>query len=64
MQYYLLPGNDAVDANSDGKIDFGSVKPPATAKNCITVGASENERPEWISQTYGKWWPQDFQLRL
>jgi serine protease AprX len=49
-----------VDANGNGRIDYGSVTSPGTAKNCITVGASENQRPEWNSITYGKWWPQDF----
>ncbi len=37
----------------------GSVDPPGTAKNCLTVGASENLRPT-INATYGAWWPQDF----
>jgi serine protease AprX len=55
-------GNDGRDANHDGKIDFGSVTPPGTAKNCITVGASENERPEFVNETYGgtEWWPSDY----
>jgi hypothetical protein len=38
-------GNDGVDANGDGVIDPMSLESPATAKNCITVGASENNRP-------------------
>ncbi|MCX6349034.1 MAG: S8 family serine peptidase, partial [Candidatus Aureabacteria bacterium] len=38
-------GNDGVDSNFDGVIDLFSVGPPATAKNCITVGATENDRP-------------------
>ena len=37
-------GNDGIDANRDGVIDPGSVTPPSTAKNCISVGASENYR--------------------
>jgi serine protease AprX len=53
-------GNDGVDKNGNGKIDFGSVTPPGTAKNCITVGATENQRPEFASDTYGSWWPADF----
>jgi hypothetical protein len=36
------------------------VTPPGTAKNCITVGASENRRLEFDRQTYGRWWPQDY----
>lgn len=37
-------GNAGVDANSDGKIDDDSIGSPATAKNLVTVGASENDR--------------------
>jgi subtilisin family serine protease len=35
-------GNDGVDADGNGVIDPISMGSPATAKNCITVGASEN----------------------
>jgi len=35
------------------------VSSPATAKNCITVGASENRRPAF-DDAYGEWWPHDF----
>ena len=44
-------GNDGIDANSNGVVDDGSVSPPGTAKNCITVGASESERNG--SKSYG-----------
>jgi serine protease AprX len=44
-------GNEATDANQDGVIDRGSVTPPGTAKNCITVGATENLRPS-VQITY------------
>jgi hypothetical protein len=37
-------GNDGVDSNADGIIDLYSMGLPATAKNCITVGATENNR--------------------
>lgn len=37
-------GNEGVDANSDGVIDNDSMGAPATAKNVLTVGASENDR--------------------
>ena len=37
-------GNDGVDANADGVIDNDSMGAPATAKNVLTVGASENDR--------------------
>lgn len=39
-------GNEGIDANSDGVIDNDSIGSPATAKNVITVGASENQRTD------------------
>ena len=38
-------GNDGIDQNGDGIIDLDSIGSPAEAKNCVTVGASENNRP-------------------
>jgi subtilisin family serine protease len=38
-------GNDGADADLNNVVDLGSVTSPGTAKNCITVGASENNRP-------------------
>ena len=35
-------GNDGKDLNKDGRIDEGSVASPGTAKNILSVGASEN----------------------
>jgi hypothetical protein len=45
MTILFAAGNDGYDADGDGVIDPGSVTPPATAKNCITVGAGESYRP-------------------
>lgn len=53
-------GNDGTDSDGDGRINPMSVSSPATAKNCITVGACENRRPDFDGQRYGKWWPEDF----
>lgn len=53
-------GNDGSDADGDGVINDMSVSSPATAKNCISVGASESERPDFGSVTYGFWWPDDY----
>ncbi|MFV0277416.1 MAG: S8 family serine peptidase, partial [Parahaliea sp.] len=53
-------GNDGSDADGDGSINLTSVSAPATAKNCISVGASENLRPAFNANTYGGWWPQDY----
>src|SRR6266496_3180740 len=49
-------GNEARDGDSDGQIDPNSVTPPGTAKNCITVGATENDRPNF-ALTYGQYSP-------
>lgn len=35
-------GNSGVDMNKDGRIDADSIGSPGTAKNTLTVGASEN----------------------
>jgi hypothetical protein len=60
-------GNAGKDANGNGVVDAGSVGSPGTAKNCITVGASENNRPEFnyvdgstSIGTYGEGWPDDY----
>jgi subtilisin family serine protease len=37
-------GNSGVDSDGDGVVDQDSIGSPATAKNLITVGASENDR--------------------
>lgn len=59
MVVCFAAGNEGVDSNSDGQIDRNSIKPPSTAKNCITVGASENLRSNF-TDTYGTGWPTDF----
>jgi len=45
--------NEGIDANADGVIDLDSVLPPSTAKNCVTVGATENDRPSGSTPTPG-----------
>lgn len=53
-------GNKGRNSFSHQKyIDQPSVDPPGTAKNCLTVGASENERKEF-KNTYGQHWEKDF----
>jgi len=55
-------GNEGADYNQDGTVDLGSVVAPATAKNVIAVGASENDRPNgqgWLgtsNTTYGQFY--------
>jgi serine protease AprX len=46
-------GNEGKDSNARGVIDVGSLTPPGTAKNCLTVGASESLRPTF-QLTYGQ----------
>jgi serine protease AprX len=45
MLILFAAGNAGVDADGDGVIDLGSISPPGTAKNCLTIGASESNRP-------------------
>lgn len=52
-------GNAGTDGNSDGVVDLGSIGAPGTAKNCVTVGASEGNRPTH-TLTWGSGWPADF----
>ena len=52
-------GNEGVDVDRSGQIDPSSVTPPGTAKNCLTIGASENRRPQ-IDTTYVDGWPNDY----
>ena len=44
MTITFSAGNEGTDANSDGVVDSDSIGSPATAKNVITVGASEGDR--------------------
>jgi outer membrane protein assembly factor BamB len=47
-------GNSGTDAGTaNGVIDTDSIGAPGTAKNCITVGASENYRPDFVYE-----WPE------
>jgi len=52
MVICFAAGNDAADTQNMGVVDEGQIGAEAAAKNCITVGASENSRPG-ITTTYG-----------
>ena len=52
-------GNDGSDGNANGVVDAGSVGSQSAAKNCVTVGASESNRPKF-EPSYGTYWPSDF----
>ena len=45
MTIIFSNGNDGTDANGNGVVDLGSVDLPATAKDDISVGASQSFRP-------------------
>ncbi|MBF2062912.1 MAG: S8 family serine peptidase [Calothrix sp. C42_A2020_038] len=51
MVICFAAGNDGRDRDANGVIDSGSIASPGAAKNCITVGATENNRPE-LSKPY------------
>jgi subtilisin family serine protease len=53
MLIVFSAGNEGVDVNEDGVIDADSIGSPGTAKNCLTVGASENNRPRGSSPPPG-----------
>ncbi len=59
MTILFSAGNEGTDANANGVIDRDSIGQPGTAKNCITVGASENLRPT-IPVYWSYYWPSDF----
>ncbi len=59
MVVLFAAGNAGEDKDADGKINAGSITPPATAKNCIAVGAAENVREEF-ADTYGDGWHENF----
>jgi len=57
----VAAGNSGRNSSSASKaIDQMSVDSPGTAKNSLTVGASENARGNQFSDTYGVWWPKSF----
>jgi serine protease AprX len=57
----VAAGNDGKHSSSGTKgIDQGNITSPGTAKNCLTVGASENKRSSQFADAYGNWWPDKF----
>ena len=64
MLIVIAAGNSGTDSNNlDGIIDPMSVASPATAKNCLTVGAAENFRTSGgysSAYTWGTAWPGDY----
>ncbi|MDD5482062.1 MAG: S8 family serine peptidase [Kiritimatiellae bacterium] len=64
MLVVFSSGNEGIDADRDGVIDPSSVGSPGTAKNVLTVGASETDRPSgsggYSAEIYGDVWPRDY----
>ncbi len=64
MLLVFSAGNDGIDANANGVVDSDSMGSPGTAKNVLTVGASETDRPAGSggasSFTWGAGWPADY----
>jgi uncharacterized protein (TIGR03437 family) len=60
MLMIFSAGNSGTDVDQDGQINLDSIGSPATAKNCLTVGASENRRPNGSTPAPGvnATWPQ------
>jgi subtilisin family serine protease len=54
-------GNEGIDSDSDGVVDLYSIGAPATAKNCLTIGATENLRSYGgYTFPWGMAWPSDY----
>ncbi len=54
-------GNEGRDTDRNGIVDTGNIYAPASAKNCISVGASESMRSTGGYQHgYGIAWPSDY----
>ena len=47
-------GNNGRDANGNVQIDADSIGTPGTAKNVLTVGATENDRPDGLGPGPGR----------
>lgn len=66
MVILFAAGNDGVDSDRNGVVDLGSVTTPATAKNGLSVGASESVRLSGGYNsgsgcaTWGSCWPGNF----
>ncbi len=59
MLILFAAGNQGEDKDGDGFVNPDSIGSPGTAKNVMTVGASENNRPQ-LNYAWGDWWPSDF----
>ncbi len=55
-------GNSGRDLDADGVVDYYNIGAPGSAKNCLTVGASEGDRPTGagLDALWSFWWPLSF----
>ncbi len=61
MVVVVAAGNEGQDRDRDGRVELGSITSPATAKNVISVGASESTRQDiGLRMTWGQAWPSSF----
>ncbi|WP_370575830.1 PGF-pre-PGF domain-containing protein [Methanomethylovorans sp.] len=60
MLILFAAGNSGVDSDANGVIDLDSISWPSTAKNCLTVGASENNRGLNFGINWGYSWSEDY----
>ena len=58
MLIVYAAGNDGEDYDDDGVVDLMGINSPGTAKNVLTVGASEIGRPSGSGGMTGKTWGQ------
>lgn len=65
MTVLFAAGNEGIDGNSDGVIDIASLNSPGSAKNSITVGASESQRASggyqfpWATGSWASAYPEN-----
>ncbi|MBN1872995.1 MAG: S8 family serine peptidase [Anaerolineae bacterium] len=63
MLSVVSAGNSGTDTDQDGFVDESSILPPGTAKNVLSIGASDSERSSGgYRYTWGQAWPSDFQV--
>jgi hypothetical protein len=64
MLLVFAAGNEGVDKDRNGVVDFDSIDAPGTAKNVLTVGAAENDRASgsggYSSYQWGTAWSRDY----
>ena len=62
MLIFFAAGNSGIDYDEDGVIDEDSLCNQATAKNCMSVGAAENQRTSggYSGYKWGQAWPYNF----